>query len=258
MFQLSSTPDFVVLHAVLTNDDFSNAAAATIGALRMVSVPDGVRVLVGGENAANADTNTAVADGIPWMTAVMIIATLAVLLGAFRSVVLPCKAVVMAGISVAATLGILTWIFQDGHRAATLGVTAAALPATSVTMVVAMIFGLSTDYEVFLMSRMIEAHRAGADTAQSVRQGMAATGRVITAAASLLVIVTGAAALSQMSLMKIAGFGMAVAIVLDATVVRMLLVPAVVVLMGRANWWFPALGPLVIRRNGIDCQGIRS
>ncbi len=236
---LASGDGMTILHAVLASDDFSNEARSSITALRAIPPPPGTAVLIGGENAVRADSNTAILDGLPIMLAIMIIATLVLMLIAFRSVVLPLKAVVMAGLSLTATLGVLTWIFVDGHGAGLLGVDPRPLPAAAIVMVIAVIFGLSTDYEVFLVARMVEAHDKGADTVESVREGLASTGRVITAAASLLVIVTGAAGLSQVALMKIAGVGMAFAIVLDASVVRMLLVPALVTLMGPANWWMP-------------------
>jgi RND superfamily putative drug exporter len=228
-----------ILHAVLSSDDFSNEARDSITGLRAIPPPPGTSVLLGGENAVRADSNTAVLDGLPIMLAIMIAATLVLMLIAFRSVVLPIKAVVMAALSLTATLGVLTWIFVDGHGAGVLGVEPRPLPAAAIVMVIAVIFGLSTDYEVFLVARMVETHEKGADTVESVREGLASTGRVITAAASLLVIVTGAAGLSQVALMKIAGVGMAFAIILDATIVRMLLVPALVTLMGPANWWMP-------------------
>jgi RND superfamily putative drug exporter len=236
---LAAGDDMTILHAVLSSDDFSNEARDSIAALRAIPPPQGTTVLIGGENAVRADSNTAVLDGLPIMLAIMIAATLVLMFIAFRSIVLPIKAVVMAGLSLTATLGVLTWIFVDGNGAEMLGVDPRPLPAAAIVMVIAVIFGLSTDYEVFLVARMVEAHQKGADTVESVREGLASTGRVITAAATLLVIVTGAAGLSQVALMKIAGIGMAFAIVLDASIVRMLLVPALVTLMGPANWWLP-------------------
>jgi trehalose monomycolate/heme transporter len=236
---LAAGHEMTILHAVLSSDDFSNEARDSVAALRALPPPPGTSVLIGGENAVRADSNTAVLDGLPIMLAIMIAATLVLMLLAFRSIVLPIKAVAMAALSLTATLGVLTWIFVEGHGAAWLGVEPRPLPAAAIVMVIAVIFGLSTDYEVFLVARMVEAHDKGADTVESVREGLASTGRVITAAALLLVIVTGAAGLSQVALMKIAGVGMAFAIVLDATVVRMLLVPALVTLMGPANWWMP-------------------
>ena len=110
---------------------------------------------------------------------------------------------------------------------------------TIVVLILAVVFGLSTDYEVFLMSRMVEARAAGATTDQAVEFGIARTGRVVTAAALLLIVVTGAFTISGLSIMRFLGVGMIVALVIDATIVRMLLVPALVKLMGEANWWAP-------------------
>ena len=173
------------------------------------------------------------------MVSIMIASTLALLLLAFGSIVLPLKAVAMACLSLAATFGALTWIFQLGNGAQWIGVTPAPLEATFVVLILAVVFGLSTDYEVFLMARMSEAHSAGATTEESVRIGAERTGRVITAAALLLIVVTGAFTLSGLSIMRFLGVGMILALVLDATLVRMLLVPALVKLMGEANWWAP-------------------
>ncbi|MGW0178548.1 MMPL family transporter [Nocardia sp. NPDC003345] len=237
--QQARTDDAVVLHAVFDADDFSTAASDAVTELRAIPRPPGVDMLVGGENAVSTDSNTAIVRGFPAMAAVMVVATFVLMLIAFRSIVLPLKAIAMAACSLLATFGVLTWLFQDETRAGLLGITAGPLPAGALIMVVALVFGLSTDYEVFLMSRMVEAHDRGADTAEAIRTGMATTSRTITAAAALLLIVTGAASLSGVNLMKIAGVGMAFAILIDATLVRMLLVPALVKMMGRANWWSP-------------------
>lgn len=237
--QIGQSDDTAILHAVFAVSDFSNAASAAVRALRNLPAPPGTTLLVGGENAVAADSNSAILRGFPLMAAVMVLATFLLMLVAFRSIVLPLKAIAMATFSLLATFGILTWIFQDATRADFLGVTASPLPAGALMMVVALVFGLSTDYEVFLMSRMVEAHDHGATTEEAIRTGMASTGRTITAAAALMLIVTGAASLSQVNLMKVAGVGMAFAILIDATLVRMLLVPALVKLMGNANWWSP-------------------
>ena len=237
--QLDARDDVVLLHAALTSGDFTDDAWSTVDRLRTIADPPGATVLVGGENALGADTNAAILHSIPLMLTVMVGATLVVMFFGFRSIVLPLKAVAMAAISLTATLGVLTWVFQEGHGAGLFGAEPQALPLPALVVVVGAVFGLSTDYEVFLMSRMVEAHDDGASTHEAIRTGIARTGRVITAAAMLLIIVTGATALSDVSLIKIGGIGMAIAILIDATVVRMLLVPALVKLMGRANWWVP-------------------
>jgi uncharacterized membrane protein YdfJ with MMPL/SSD domain len=149
---------------------------------------------------------------------------------------------VMSALSLSATFGVLVWIFQDGHGASLLGITPAPLESGIVVLMAAIVFGLSTDYEVFLLSRMVEARGKGASTEDAVATGLAKTGRVITAAALLLSVVIGAFAFSQITIMRFVGVGMILALVLDATVVRMLLVPAVLKLLGDAAWWAP--GPL--------------
>jgi len=148
----------------------------------------------------------------------------------------------MSALSLSATFGILVWIFQDGHGASLLNITPAPSEAGIVVLMAAVVFGLSTDYEVFLLSRMVEARTRGASSAEAVATGLARTGRVISAAAVLLIVVTGAFALSSVTTMRFVGVGMIVALLLDATVVRMLLVPAVLGLLGNAAWWAP--GPL--------------
>lgn len=173
------------------------------------------------------------------MIGIMVGVTFVLMLLAFRSVVLPLKAIAMATLSLAASFGVLTWIFEDGHGADLLGVTPGPLPATMVVLIIAVVFGLSTDYEIFLMSRMVEAHDKGASTEEAVRIGTAHTGRIVTAAAALLIVVTGAFTLSELTMMRFIGLGMIVALLIDATVIRMMLVPALVKLMGEANWWAP-------------------
>ncbi|WP_164709665.1 MMPL family transporter, partial [Rhodococcus opacus] len=208
--------------------------------LRAITPPEGTELLVGGGQATVDDGNAAIVHWMPVMIAIMVGSTLVLLFLAFGSVVLPIKAVAMAGLSLAATFGVLTWIFELGHGASLLGVSPAPLEATFVVLILAVVFGLSTDYEVFLMSRMVEAHEAGATTEEAVRFGTERTGRIVTAAALLLVVVTGAFTISGLSIMRFLGVGMIVALVVDATVVRMLLVPSLVKLMGEANWWAPA------------------
>ncbi|WP_229794992.1 MMPL family transporter, partial [Saccharothrix coeruleofusca] len=148
----------------------------------------------------------------------------------------------MSALSLSATFGVLVWVFQEGHGASLLGVTPAPLESGIVVLMAAVVFGLSTDYEVFLLSRMVEARGRGASTEEAVSIGLAKTGRVITAAALLLIVVTGAFAFSQITMMRFVGVGMILALALDATVVRMLLVPAVLKLLDGAAWWAP--GPL--------------
>ena len=229
--------------ATLANQDpFSAAARDAVADIRALPTPPDTELLVGGATAGNVDSLAATAGRLPLMVALLIGATLLLMFLAFGSVLLPIKAVLMSALSLCATFGILVWIFQDGHGAGLLQVTPAPLEAGIVVLMAAVVFGLSTDYEVFLLSRMVEARTRGASTAEAVTTGLARTGRVISAAAVLLIVVTGAFALSSVTTMRFVGVGMIIALFLDATVVRMLLVPAVLRLMGEAAWWAP--GPL--------------
>ncbi|WP_280355646.1 MMPL family transporter [Nocardia otitidiscaviarum] len=242
VLSLGTRDDAAVLHAALAAPDRSPDAQEIVKDIRALRL-DGVELRVGGASAATVDSVTGVLDAMPLMLVVMVAATLLVLLLAFRSVVLPLKAVLMAFLSLAATFGILTWIFDQGHLADVLGVSPGPLSGGMMVLIIAVVFGLSTDYEVFLLSRMKEAHDAGADTTAAVRTGTVQTARVITAAATLLVLITGAFTISPLTPMRFLGLGMVIALIIDATLVRMLLVPALVKLMGEANWWMPGRRP---------------
>ncbi|MGW4481078.1 MMPL family transporter [Rhodococcus triatomae] len=245
---VATTDDVSVLTATFTNDV---PRGELVRDIRAVDPPDGTDVMVGGGAALTEDTNASIVSHLPLMITIMVVSTLILLFLAFGSVVLPIKAVAMAGLSLAATFGILTWIFQEGHGASLLGVTPNPLEPTFVVLILAVVFGLSTDYEVFLMSRMVEARQSGADTEEAVRIGTARTGRIVTAAAALLIIVTGAFTISGLSIMRFLGVGMIIALIIDATVVRMLLVPSLVKLMGEANWWAPAWMRRIYEKVGI-------
>jgi RND superfamily putative drug exporter len=165
---------------------------------------------------------------------------------------LPLKAIVMNLLSLTASFGALVWIFQDGHLSGLLGFTSTGtVEATQPILILAMAFGLSMDYEVFLLSRVREQWDSTGDNTLAVATGLQRTGGIITSAAVLLIVVIGAFATGGITFIKMIGVGMVVAIVIDATIVRALLVPATMRLLGRANWWLP--GPLetVWRRFGI-------
>ncbi|WP_433290686.1 MMPL family transporter [Actinoplanes sp. CA-030573] len=225
-----------------TKDAFSTEARDVVDAIRALPVPAGATLLVGGTTARNVDSLEATAERLPLMIGLLVGATLLLMFLAFGSVLLPIKAVLMSAISLSATFGVLVWIFQDGHGSDLLDISPAPLEVGIVVLMAAVVFGLSTDYEVFLLSRMVEARTRGASTNEAVTTGLARTGRVISAAALLLIVVTGAFALSAVTTMRFVGVGMIIALLLDATVVRMLLVPAILRLLGDAAWWAP--GPL--------------
>ncbi|GGM66878.1 hypothetical protein GCM10012275_41660 [Longimycelium tulufanense] len=234
--------DVVVLKAALAGDPLGSGAKDAVTAIRDLPAPPDTEVMVGGLTARLGDSLAAIGDRLPLMIGLIVVATLVLMFLAFGSLVLPVKAVLMSALSLSATFGALVWVFQEGHGASWLHVTPGPLEAGIVVLMAAVVFGLSTDYEVFLLSRMVEARSRGGSTEDAVRTGLGRTGRVITAAALLLIVVTGAFAFSEISMMRFVGVGMILALALDATVVRMLLVPALVKLLGPANWWVP--GPL--------------
>jgi RND superfamily putative drug exporter len=231
-----------LLSAGLAADALSDESKQALRDVRALTPPAGTEVLVGGSTAMVTDSLDEIGTKLPWMVLLLVGATFVLMFLAFGSLLLPIKAVVMSALSLSATFGVLVWIFQEGRGASLLGVTPSPLESGVVVLMAAVVFGLSTDYEVFLLSRMVEARGRGASTEEAVTTGLAKTGRVITAAALLLIVVTGAFAFSQIAMMRFVGVGMILALALDATVVRMLLVPAVLKLLGNAAWWAP--GPL--------------
>jgi RND superfamily putative drug exporter len=158
---------------------------------------------------------------------------------AFGSVVLPIKAAVMSALTLGSTMGVLTWMFVDGHGSGVMNYTPQPLMAPMIGLIIAVIWGLSTDYEVFLVSRMVEARERGMSTTEAIRIGTATTGRLITGAALVLAVVAGAFVFSDLVMMKYLAFGLLIALLLDATVVRMFLVPAIMKLLGDDCWWAP-------------------
>jgi uncharacterized membrane protein YdfJ with MMPL/SSD domain len=236
------TADGTTLVSVgLPGDPSAEPAQQLVGAVRDVQVPDGAEVLVGGAAAAQADTLASLGERLPWAAAFVIIVTMVLLFLAFGSLLLPVKAVIMAALSLSAMFGVIVWVFQEGNLASWFGVTpTGAIEATQPVIMVAIAFGLSMDYEVFLLSRIREEWDRTHDNTRAVAIGLQRTGRIITSAALLLVVVIGAFATSGISFITMIGVGLAFAILLDATVIRGLLVPATMRLLGRANWWAPA------------------
>jgi len=235
------------------SDPMSAAARGIVSQARAVTLPAGVHALIGGQTAQLADELASLAAVLPWMALVMAAATFVLLFLAFGSVVLPVKAITMNVLSLSATFGVVVWIFQQGHLSGLLGFTPTGTldPAMPILML-AIIFGLSMDYEVFLLSRIRERYDLTGDNTAAVASGLQRTGGVITSAALLLVIVIGAFSASGITFIKLLGVGMIVALIVDATIVRILLVPATMRLLGRANWWAP--GPLrrLYARYGIS------
>jgi RND superfamily putative drug exporter len=186
------------------------------------------------------DAKAALADRLPLAGGIIALVTLVVLFAMFGSLLVPAKAVVLNLLSLTATFGAMVFVFQEGHGSGLLGFTpTGALLVVMPVLMFCIAFGLSMDYEVFLLSRIKEQHDAGAGTIDSVATGLEQTGRIVTAAAALLAIVFIAFATSGISFMKLFGVGLTLAVLMDATLIRGVLVPAFMRLAGEANWWAP-------------------
>jgi RND superfamily putative drug exporter len=232
----------------------STAAASLVETLRGLDVP-GVRAGIGGEAARTADLQAALERYLPWAAAVIGVTTLVVLFLAFGSVVVPLKAIVMNVLSLTASFGALVWIFQDGRFEELLGYQSTGTVELTIPVVMlAVVFGLAMDYELFLLSRIREAYEDTRDARASVALGLEQTGRIITRAALLLIAVTVGFISADMVLVKELGVGMAIAIAVDATIVRALLVPATMELLGRHNWWAPRWLERLWHRLGLGIE----
>jgi RND superfamily putative drug exporter len=208
--------------------------------VRDIAPPPGATVLVGGATAGLVDELGSLGATLPWMALLVCVSTFVLLFLAFGSVVLPVKAIVMNAASLAATFGVVVWIFQWGHLSGLLRFTpTGSIDPTMPILMLAIIFGLSMDYEVFLLSRIRERYDQTGDNTAAVAAGLQRTGGLITSLALLLIIVVGAFSASGITFIKLMGVGMIVALIVDASVVRVLLVPATMRLLGRANWWAP-------------------
>ena len=221
----------------------STQARHIVTEIRALAPPAGAAVLVGGTTAQLVDELGSLGSTLPWMALLVGVSTFVLLFLAFGSVVLPIKAIVMNILSLSATFGVIVWIFQWGHLSRLLQFTSTgSIDPTMPILMLAIIFGLSMDYEVFLLSRVREVYDQTGDNTASIAAGVQRTGGVITSLAGLLIIVVGAFSASGITFIKLTGVGMIVALIVDASVVRVLLVPATMRLLGRANWWAP--GPL--------------
>ena len=233
----SKDPSVRVLSNGLVNKD---DAPKKIDELRALQAPHGTQLLVGGTSALAQDSIHSLFNKLPLMVLILVITTTILMFLAFGSLVLPIKAALMSALTVGSTLGILTWMFvEGGHGSGLFNYTPQPLLAPMIGLIIAVIWGLSTDYEVFLVSRMVEARERGMSTQEAVRIGTATTGRLITGAALVLAVVAGSFAFSDLVVMKYLAFGLLIALLLDATVIRMFLVPAVMKMLGDDCWWAP-------------------
>ncbi|OEJ30871.1 MMPL family transporter [Streptomyces subrutilus] len=222
-------------------DPQSGAAQRLVHDIREAPAPEGTEVLVGGPSAVLVDAKATVGDRLPLALSVITVTTFLLLLGFTRSLLLPLKAIALNALSLAAVLGAMVWIFQSGHLSHLLDFTPGPLSTTMPVLLFCIVFGLSVDYEVFVLARIKEAHDAGQDNARSIVSGIAHTGGIVTTAGALLAFTLLSFGTSQVSLLQFFGIGAGLGVLLDATLVRGVLVPALMRLAGDLNWWAPRL-----------------
>jgi len=236
---------------VPAKDTYTEASLDLVRDVRTLDAPYAVEV--GGASAGFVDQQTSLAERIPYALAIVFASTLVLLFLFTGSVVLPIKTLLMNVLTVGATFGILVWIFQGGRLEGLLGYESqGALESTQPVLILIIAFALSTDYGVFLLSRIKEARDSGLDGTEAVAVGVGRTGRIITAAALLFCIAIGAFATSQIVFIKELGVGSALAVIIDATIVRALLVPSLMKLLGGRNWWSPRPLKWLYRRIGLS------
>jgi RND superfamily putative drug exporter len=226
--------------AISKSSFMTEQSKATVDRIRDLPDSQGVSVLVTGASAHFVDFQSSLKHYGPIAIAIVVVTTLIILFLMTGSVVLPIKSLLMNALNLSAVFGILVLIFQDGNLEGLLGYTSqGALEQTMPILMFAVAFGLSTDYAVFLLSRIKEARDNGASDSESVALGLERTGRIVTAAALLFSIAIGAFATSQIIFLKENGIGTALAVLIDATIIRALLVPSLMELLGKWNWWAP-------------------
>ncbi|QZN85473.1 MMPL family transporter [Cellulomonas sp. C5510] len=237
--QLAADGSALTLRVTPTTDPTDPATADLVTRLRALD-PDGAEVHVGGQTAVRLDLSDRIAARLPWLVLATVAVAALLLVLAFRSVAVALKAAAMDLVSVAAAYGVVTAVFEWGWGVGLLGLDGpVSVDAYVPMMLFAVLFGLSMDYEVFLLSSVREHWRATGDTTLAVRRGVASTGRVITAAAAIMLAVFVSFVRVDDPTIKVFGVGLAVAVLVDATLVRCVLGPAVMVLMGRWTWWLP-------------------
>jgi RND superfamily putative drug exporter len=210
-------------------------------------------VLVTGQAAGQMDFTASLVERMPLAVGIVAGATLVLLFLMTGSVVIPVKALLTNALSIAASLGVLVWVFQDGNLSGLLDfVSTGGIETYVLALVIAFAFGLAMDYEVFLLSRIKELHDAGFSNDDAVRLGLQRSGRIITSAAAIIIVVFAGFVAGRLLVIKEVGFALAVAVLVDATIVRLLLVPATMTILGRANWWAPGFLRRAHQRVGLD------
>ncbi|MGX2994028.1 MMPL family transporter [Streptomyces sp. JNUCC 64] len=237
-------PDAHRVNVVSALTPKSEAAQRLVEQVRAVDAPDGTRALVGGTDAVLVDAKDSIGDRLPLAVALVALTTFVLLFLFTGSVVQPLRALLLNLVSLGATLGVMTWIFQDGNLSSLLGFTAQPMDVSMTVLMFCVAFGLSMDYEVFVTSRIKELHDLGADNESAVVDGLGHTGRIVTAAAFLLAVSFFAFGTAELSFLQLFGLGSGLAILIDAVAVRGVLVPAAMRLLGRSAWY----APRVLRR----------
>lgn len=245
--------NYSLISVLYDTDPLSNESQNLVRSIRAVPLPAGLSVQVGGNSAALVDFMISLGQSVPWAIAFIVSVVFVLLFLMLGSVIIPIKAVVLNTLSLSVSFGALVWIFQDGNLANFLGFTPlGSVDGTQPILIFAIAFGLSMDYEVFLLSRVKEHYDRTKDTSASVAFGVQKTGAIITSAALLLFVVIAAFATGEVVFIKQIGVGLGLAILVDATVVRALLVPATMRLMGKYNWWAPAPLTALYKRLGMS------
>jgi putative drug exporter of the RND superfamily len=242
-------PDAVLVQ-VVTDTEGSGTERVT-RELRGLTV-DGLEFAVGGFAASSIDTVDGIESGIVPAVIFVIVGAYLILLLTFGSVFLPLKAIIMTLLSISASLGAVVLVFQDGYLSSLLGFTATGrIDAIQPILTFCILFGLSMDYEVLMLARMQEEYRRTGDNTAAVAAGLERTATMVTGAAAIMVVVFGGFLLAEIVIIKSLGFGLALAVLIDATIVRGLLVPATMRLMGNWNWWAPRPIQIVVARLGL-------
>jgi uncharacterized membrane protein YdfJ with MMPL/SSD domain len=241
------------IQAISANPFASDSSEATVKAIRDLQSPPGATVMVAGATADFVDFQSSLTRHLPIALAIIVLATLTILFLMTGSVVLPIKSLLMNFLNLSAVFGLLVLIFQDGRLEGFLDYSSpGAIEQTMPILLFAVAFGLSTDYAVFLLSRIKEARDNGASDSESVAIGLERTGRIVTAAALLFAVAMGAFATSQIIFIKQNGVGTALAVLIDASIIRALLVPSLMELLGKWNWWAPAPLRRLYERFGVS------
>ncbi|GGV25112.1 membrane protein [Streptomyces longisporoflavus] len=248
-------PDAQQINVVHSLAPKSDAAQSLVEKVRTVAPPAGAEALVGGVDAELVDSKDSIGSRLPLAVALVAVTTFLLLFLFTGSIVQPVRALLLNMISLGATLGVMTWIFQDGNLSSLLGFTAQPMEVSMTVLMFCIAFGLSMDYEVFVTSRIKELHDQGADNESAVTDGLGHTGRIVTAAACLLAVSFFAFGTAELSFMQMFGLGSGLAILIDAVAVRGILVPAAMRLFGRSAWYAPGFLRKVHGRFGLSEGG---